>query len=191
MDEPRSLSDIESIQSLDTARLALRWALEKIQSLEKDKNGLAEKLDSEERGRIKAQQNSIELQKTLGLRTAESSQRELYYAKLEEYLSLKLDGKLDCAALAKKEIEVSQLQEMLSQKQSHLEKDFLSRKDALERDYHRLKSELEAETREKIRRSEASVEAKRASIEQEFLIKTSELSDKKSELFLELRQEPL
>ncbi len=182
MDEPRSLQDIESIQSLDTARLALRWALEKIQSLEKDHSGLAEKFNALERAREKAQENLISLQKTIGLKNAESTQRELYYAKLEEYLSLKLDGKLDVALLAKKELEVSQLQEMLSQKQLHLEKDYASRREILERDFQRLKTEMEDELRESRRRTEASVEARRTAIEEEFASKNAELADKKAQL---------
>ncbi len=182
MDEPRSLQDVESIQSLDTARLALRWALEKIQSLEKDRSGLAEKFNAIERAREKSQENLISLQKTIGLKNAESTQRELYYAKLEEYLSLKLDGKLDVALLAKKELEVSQLQEMLSQKHLHLEKDFASRREILERDFQRLKTEIEAESRESRRRAEASVEARRTAIEEEFASKNAELADKKAQL---------
>ena len=182
MDEPRSLQDIESIQSLDTARLALRWALEKIQSLEKDKAGLSEKAEAAERQREKTQENLISLQKTIGLKNAESTQRELYYAKLEEYLSLKLEGKLDVALLAKKELEVSQLQEMLSQKQAHLEKDFAARKEALERDFNLLRSELESETREKMRRSEATLEARRAALEEEFFSKNAQLSDRKAQI---------
>jgi hypothetical protein len=187
MDEPRSLQDIESIQSLDTARLALRWALEKIQSLEKDKAGLSEKAEAAERQREKTQENLISLQKTIGLKNAESTQRELYYAKLEEYLSLKLEGKLDVALLAKKELEVSQLQEMLSQKQAHLEKDFAARKEALERDFNLLRSELESETREKMRRSEATLEARRTALEEEFFSKNAQLSDRKAQIEAELK----
>ncbi len=187
MDEPKSLQDIESIQSLDTARLALRWALEKIQSIEKDKARFAEEFNAEQRARENAQENLLSLQKTIGLKNAEATQRELYYAKLEEYLSLKLDGKLDVALLAKKELEVSQLQEMLSQKQGHLEKDFSARKEALERDFNRLKTEVEAETREKTRRSEASLEARRAALEQELLSKNAELADKKAQIEAEAK----
>ncbi len=182
MDEPKSLQDIESIQSLDTARLALRWALEKIQSLEKDKAGLSEKISAEERAREKTQENLISLQKTIGLKNAEATQRELYYAKLEEYLSLKLDGKLDVALLAKKELEVSQLQEMLSQKQAHLEKDFASRKETIERDFNRLRTEIDGETRDVRRRAEASLEARRTALEEELLSKNAELADKRAQL---------
>ena len=182
MDEPRSLQDIESIQSLDTARLALRWALEKIQSLEKDKAGLSDKAEAAERSREKTQENLISLQKTIGIKNAESTQRELYYAKLEEYLSLKLEGKLDASLLAKKELEVSQLQEMLSQKQTHLDKDFAARKEALERDFNRLRSDLESETREKMRRSEATLEARHAAMEEEFSSKNAQLADRKAQI---------
>lgn len=55
-DDPRvELGEIESIQNLDTARMTLRWALERLRALEKLNKELAAKADWEFRMRVKAE----------------------------------------------------------------------------------------------------------------------------------------
>lgn len=98
-----ALRDIESIQSLDTARLALRWALERMRALEKHAEELSADAKTAEAARAKVASELEGAQELLGRRLNESLERERYYSKIEEYLSLKLEGGIDPSALAKRE----------------------------------------------------------------------------------------
>ena len=98
-----ALRDIESIQSLDTARLALRWALERMRTLEKHAEELAAETKQAESARVKVASDLESARELLTRRVNEAVERERYYAKIEEYLDLKLEGGLDPAELAKRE----------------------------------------------------------------------------------------
>src|SRR5262249_5566927 len=52
--EPPGLQDVEGITSLDTARMTLRWALERLQALEKAKSEAQARAKAEEREKLKA-----------------------------------------------------------------------------------------------------------------------------------------
>src|SRR5579883_1214051 len=170
MDEgeaPPQFLDTDSIQNLDTARMALRWALERLQKLDRDKAELTEKAALEERAKKKALDEYASLQKTLALRANESDQRELYYAKLEEFLSLKLEGKVDAASLAKRELEVEQLRSLLDHKQGQLEKEYELKRANLDADYRRLREETATQLREQQKRLEQAQESRRTQLEQD------------------------
>lgn len=175
---PQEIADVSAIQNLDTARMTLRWALERLHKLEKDKQEFAQKAASEEKAKSRALEELSALERTLSLRAVEAREREIYYAKIEEFLSLRLAGKLDCAALAKRELEASQLQEILGQKQAHLEKDYAARRSAIEGESQRIKSELEQEARARDKRAEAELERRRQSLEQDHLSRMAELHEK-------------
>jgi hypothetical protein len=82
-----ALRDVESIQSLDTARLALRWALERMRALE-NRIGAAESAEKQsEDARLKAASELDAAHELLTRRTNEALERERYYAKIEEYLN--------------------------------------------------------------------------------------------------------
>ncbi|OGR95894.1 MAG: hypothetical protein A2V88_16570 [Elusimicrobia bacterium RBG_16_66_12] len=98
-----ALRDIESIQSLDTARLALRWALERMRALEKRAEELASDAKTAEAARAKTSAELEAAQELLSRRLNEALERERYYSKIEEYLNLRLEGGIDPAALAKRE----------------------------------------------------------------------------------------
>jgi hypothetical protein len=98
-----ALRDIESIQSLDTARLALRWALERMRALERRAADLEAGAKTAETARAKTAEELDAARALLSRRAAEAAERERYYAKVEEYLSLRLGGGLDAAALAARE----------------------------------------------------------------------------------------
>lgn len=98
-----ALRDIESIQSLDTARLALRWALERMRTLEKHAEELSADAKTAEAARAKTAAELEAAQELLTRRVSEALERERYYSKIEEYLNLKLEGGIDPAALAKRE----------------------------------------------------------------------------------------
>ncbi len=179
---PEQILDTSTIQNIDTARMALRWALERLHKLERDKQDLIERAKTEERAKLKAQDEHAALQRTLSLRCGETDQRELYYAKLEEYLSLQLQGKLDLVKLAKRELETAQLQELLSQKQVQLEREYGARKAQLEGDLHRLRDETERAAKEQVRRAERFAEARREALEQDHVQKLAELHERDAAL---------
>lgn len=98
-----ALRDVESIQNLDTARLALRWALERMRALERRAQDLDEGIRRADQAREKAATELDAARDLLTRRAGEALERERYYAKIEEYLSLKLGGGVDPAALAARE----------------------------------------------------------------------------------------
>ncbi|HVE13786.1 MAG TPA: hypothetical protein VNI01_10365, partial [Elusimicrobiota bacterium] len=85
-EKPRiDLSDIGSIQSLDTARMALRWALERLRVLD--------------RSRSDAERGAARLEDELRARSAEASHGQLARARLESWLLSLLSERIDTAAL--------------------------------------------------------------------------------------------
>lgn len=177
---PEQILDPSTIENLETARAALRWALERLTKAEGSVEDLTRRLGEEAGARGKALDDHAALQRTLALRSTEADHRELYYAKLEEFLSLKLDGKVDLAALAKREVESARLQEILQQKQVHLEKDFALRRAGMERDYQALKEELQEDVRARGRALEQQSEAKRAALEREHLGRMADAHEKEA-----------
>lgn len=175
---PEQIVNADAIQNLDTARMALRWALERMHKLEEDKGAQADKAAAAERAAARAKDEYASLQKTVSLRGAETTQRELYYAKMEEFLSLHLGGKLDLAALAKREIEVQNLQELLQQKEVQLEKELQARRSALDRDFQKMRVEHEQTSRTKTRQEEQAYELKRSALEQEYLSRMAEVHER-------------
>lgn len=112
-----ALSDVDSIQNLDTARLALRWALERLRGHERR---VQETEEACRRAEAAGARNATELSAArdlLNRRSAEALERERYYAKLEEYLSLKLAGQLDAPALVRRETELQRRESELQQRE--------------------------------------------------------------------------
>ncbi|MBI5882723.1 MAG: hypothetical protein HZB91_06420 [Elusimicrobia bacterium] len=61
---PKDASEVEAIADLQTARLALRWALEKIRSVEKERAALQERADADSSGKRAALEDLGALQRT-------------------------------------------------------------------------------------------------------------------------------
>jgi hypothetical protein len=175
---PQEILNADTIQNLDTARMALRWALERMHKLEQEKAFFADKTAESERAKNKALEEYAALQKTISLRGAEANQRELYYAKMEEFLSLQLGGKLDLPALAKRELETKSLHELLQQKEQQLDKELSTKRASMERDFQRLRTELEAGARAKAKQAEQALGLKSSSLEQEYLSHMAEAHEK-------------
>ncbi len=175
---PQEILSVDTIQNLDTARMALRWALERMHKLEQEKASLADTAAESERGKSRAQEEYAAIQKTLSSRSADADQRELYYSKMEEYLSLQLGGKLDLAGLGRRELEVSRLQELLSQKEVALQRELTAKRASLEREVEKLKTDLEAHSRSKTRSVEQAYELKRSSLEADYLSRMANVHEK-------------
>ena len=182
---PQEIVDVDTIRNLDTARMALRWALERLRKETDQKHALELKLKDSEKALQRLTEDQGSLQRTLSLRSSEADERELYYRRLEEFLSLRLEGKLDPAALAHKELEVDQLKRLLEQKLAQTDKDLVARRGALEREFKHLHEEAERAARDHARGQEQALEIKSRTLEQEHLGKMSELREKE----ILLRQE--
>lgn len=116
-----ALRDVDSIQNLDTARLALRWALERMRALEKRVDEVEAGAKRSEDARAHAAAELDAARDLLTRRAAEAVERERYYAKIEEYLNLKLAGGLDAAALAKRESRVEEREAELQRREIETE----------------------------------------------------------------------
>ncbi len=166
-----ALKDVESIQSLDTARMALRWALERMRALERridDVEGDAKKAAAA------AARSAAELdaaRELLSRRAAEAAERERYYAKIEEYLNLKLTGGLDPAALAQREARLEVREAELQRREVETEAKVADAR-------RRAESELRRLTAEAAASADARVEQTRTSYEQRMAARDRELSER-------------
>ncbi len=174
---PPDLSHIEEINNLDTARMALRWALERLDSVQKEKIELSARVEhmSDEAQRLK-KDNEI-LQKTIFLRSQEADERELYYARMEEFISSSLSGKIDFKTLIEREAETERLRAFLQNRQERLEKEDASRRELLEKQYRELKFRLEEDAQARARRAEESAEERKKNLDGAYLARMAELHD--------------
>lgn len=179
---PADLSHIEAINNLDTARLALRWALERIHSLQFMKEQAERKAVEDASARRRAEEDRADLQRVLSLRGEEDSQRAAYYAKLEAYLSQQLAGKLDLAALIKREAQNAELEALLHSRQLQMEKEHAARREKLEAQFGRAKFESQQEAQEQVARAKAAAQETRQNLERGFAVKLAELTEKEVRL---------
>lgn len=183
------LEHLEDIRSLDTARMTLRWALERIRSLERLNAELGSGTDAELKLRKKLEEDVRSLQQALAFKSAEADQRELYFSKMEELVSLRLEGKLDVEKLLQREVESQRLQELLRHRQTRLEAEASERRETLEREFRHKSLEVEQQCRSSIQQSEASIEARKAAQDRETASKLTELGER--DVRLRLAEEAL
>ncbi|MFI5346999.1 MAG: hypothetical protein ACHQ51_11555 [Elusimicrobiota bacterium] len=112
-----ALRDVDNIQNLDTARMALRWALERMRALEKRVEEVEGAAKTARDAGAKAASELDAARDLLTRRAGEAAERERYYAKIEEYLTLKLSGGLDAAALAKRETRLDEREAELQRRE--------------------------------------------------------------------------
>lgn len=152
-----ALKDVESIQSLDTARLALRWALERMRALERRVESVESDARTLENAKSRALEEVDSARQLLSRRTAEALERERYYSKIEEYLNLKLGGEIDPAALARREAALEGRENVLQTREIETERELKASKARYEEEF---KNSLEEAT--------ASFEARRQDLSTEF-----------------------
>jgi hypothetical protein len=171
MDEPREISSldlsaIEALHSIDTARMALRWALERIHGLEKTAAGLSEKLERESSARETAENERAAMERALRLRAEEVQSRQAYYAQMQEFVQLRLSGNPEASTVAGRELELARQQELLHQRKLGLEKECEAKLGALESEYQQMKASLERETQERLRNLEQTLTQRQARLDQ-------------------------
>ncbi|MFA6317379.1 MAG: hypothetical protein WC943_08170, partial [Elusimicrobiota bacterium] len=180
--EPTAPADIDGINNIDTARMSLRWALERISAIEKLRVETADKAAKEERARTAIERECQALRRAMAANAEELSQREVYYKKLEGLMDLKLAGKLDIEALVHHEGEVARMHEYLLQRQKDLEADYAAKRDELERHYQAFRAEAEKERREAHLKIEEELSHRRETLNKELSPKLVELHETEARL---------
>lgn len=144
-DTPEQLSEsaIDRINSMDTARMTLRWALERLQNLEKSNR----ELDARARAAEAARGSAERALKHLEAGTQASAEGELerrdYYKRMEQLLSDYCAGRFDVAALIQREQEVAALKERLAKEQKSLEGEYAAKRAHLEEEFRKARREAD------------------------------------------------
>lgn len=172
------LSSIESINNLDTARMSLRWALERLHALEKAKEELTALADKETAAREKTESEYKALRRSFDMRVEEDEQRERYYAKMEEFTALQSQGKLDIASLARREAEAARLEASLKERRIHLEQEHSAKREHLANEQPRLKAEIVREAQARVAKLEENLATRRELLESEYSAKNDDLSSR-------------
>ncbi len=157
------LADIEAINNLDLARMSLRWALERIRALERSQDELARALAQRDQVVEALQEERGALKRQTALRGDETRKREEYYERMREFITIRLTGKPDAAALASRELELARLQEELHARAVALEKEFAAKNEAARLELEAHKSALAQEARrqaERARQEQALIQAR-------------------------------
>ena len=136
---------VNDVTSLDTARMTLRWALERLNSIEKEKADLKKNLTlTEETSRALEVKLGV-LEDSFKSRSKSLGEKEEFYGKLEAAMALLGEGKLDIQQLLKKEARLDQLRRSLENEyQDKFEELDRNQRSVIERWNARL---LEAESR--------------------------------------------
>jgi chromosome segregation ATPase len=166
-----ALKDVESIQSLDTARMALRWALERMRALERRVDEVERDSKQAADSAAKAAAELDAARDLLNRRATEAAERERYYAKVEEYLNLKLEGGLDPAALAQRETRLEAREAELQRREVETEAKVADARRRAEAELRRLTAEAAAS-------ADARVEATRSSYEDRMAARDREMSER-------------
>ncbi len=104
---------VNDVTSLDTARMTLRWALERLNTIEKERADLKKGLTLAEETAKKLQAKEASLQDAYSSRNKTLEEKEDFYTKLEATMSLLGEGKLDIQQLLKKEAKLDGLRKSL------------------------------------------------------------------------------
>ena len=104
---------VNDVTSLDTARMTLRWALERLNTIEKEKADLKKNLTLAEETAKRLQVKEASLTDAYSSRSKTLEEKEDFYTKLEATMSLLGEGKLDIQQLLKKEAKLDSLRKSL------------------------------------------------------------------------------
>lgn len=152
--EPASVDpwNIEAIENLDTARMALRWALEKIRGQEKTITELQKSAEE----KLSAQAGAERLIKVQREKLAEQGK---YYQSMSRLFELMTNKGFDLSQFARQQAEMEVVSKTLEETRRRLEEDWGSRRHELESEHAELRGRLSAET-EALTQAKAALEAR-------------------------------
>ncbi|HBW22781.1 MAG TPA: hypothetical protein DEF68_05310, partial [Elusimicrobia bacterium] len=202
---------VNDVTNIDTARMTLRWALERLNAIEKEKAELKKNLDITEGTRKGLEIKVQSLEDTFKSRGKSLEEKESFYAKLEATMALLGDGKLDIQQLLKKEARLDHLRleleneyqdkfeeldknqnsviERWNQRLLDVEGQYAKRLSEAQARYDALRQELEADYQSRLGTLDTSYQRKEKELTER--IKTLEISVKAGEAGLEGRRKEL
>ncbi|HAU90121.1 MAG TPA: hypothetical protein DCW72_07825, partial [Elusimicrobia bacterium] len=173
---------VNDVTSLDTARMTLRWALERLQNIEKEKADLKKNLTLAEETAKRLQLKESSLRDAYDSRNKTIEEKEDFYTKLEATMSLLGEGKLDIQQLLKKEAKLDSLRRSLETEYQEkfeeldrsqraimerwnarlldVESQYAGRLSEAQKKYDSLRAELDAEHQGRLTALQASFKAK-------------------------------
>ncbi|MDD2805463.1 MAG: hypothetical protein PHV33_07895 [Elusimicrobiales bacterium] len=158
---------VNDVTSLDTARMTLRWALERLQNIEKEKADLKKNLTLAEETAKRLQVKEASATDAYASRAKTLEEKEDFYGKLEATMSLLGEGKLDIQQLLKKEAKLDSLRKSLEDEyQSKFEDLDRNQRAVIERWNGRL-LEVESQFAGRIAESQKKYDTLRAELEAE------------------------
>lgn len=158
---------VNDVTSLDTARMTLRWALERLQNIEKEKADLKKNLTLAEETAKRLQLKESSLTDAYASRSKTLEEKEDFYGKLEATMSLLGEGKLDIQQLLKKEAKLDSLRHSLEDEyQGKFEELDRNQRAVIERWNARL-LEVEGQFAGRIAESQKKYDSLRAELEAE------------------------
>lgn len=180
---PQDVSaQLDSLDNLDTAKMTLRWALERLRSLEA-RNAELQKRFEETRAALLAR-------KTMKGREEEcATEREAYYGKVEALLSQFCEGTLDLKALLVRESDLDLREKSLRFRADELEKEYARRLETLERGFKKLQAEAELRAREQDEKTRKDLEESKSAMDRGFV--SREVALKQLERLLAARDKDL
>ncbi|MBI4056541.1 MAG: hypothetical protein HY399_03235 [Elusimicrobia bacterium] len=106
---------VQDVTNIDTARMTLRWALEKLHGLERSNRELEEKLKTSTDLQHTTEKKMKEMEEVVASRTKLLQEQELFYQKMEETLRFLTEGKIDVPALMHREVNVERIRREVSE----------------------------------------------------------------------------
>ncbi|MBI3565914.1 MAG: hypothetical protein HY079_12005 [Elusimicrobia bacterium] len=177
-----ALKDVENIQSLDTARMALRWALERMRALERRVEEVERDAKTAGDASARAAAELEAARDLLTRRASEAAERERYYAKVEEYLTLKVAGGLSPAALAQREARLEAREAELQKREVETEAKVAEARRRAEAELRRLTAEAAASADARVAQLRTEHESRAGARDREFSERLVALHEKEAQL---------
>lgn len=160
-----SEKNIGDIASLDAAKVALRWTMERHHSLEEENKKLHEDIEKLKETSHESDARLDTLRKTLEGRAKKLEEEELFYTKLSGTLKLLCEGKIDVQTLIEKQLELEALQKRLSEEHQKRLLDLEHMQQQVTDRWHQRLLELESTYAQRLNRARQNFEALRQSQE--------------------------
>jgi hypothetical protein len=149
--EKMGVGGVESINNLDTARMTLRWALERLRAFEEKNNAFEKKIKEFGDIKEKLEEERSALKRALSVRDEEEKWRDDYYQRqrqrIQDLISERLSGNASASTLAARELELAKLEEENHQRRLALEKEYSAKIRASQSEYERLKRSLDEQAK--------------------------------------------
>lgn len=168
---------VNDVTSLDTARMTLRWALERLHTLEKNNADLKRDFKLAQDSREQLEQKIRSIQDSVESRSKILGEQEGFYKKMEATLELLSGGKIDVAALMRKEAQLEQLRKELAEEyQNRFEALDRTQRETVQRWNQRL-LDVENHFAQRLSESQTRYDSLRQTLEKEYETRVGKLEE--------------